>query len=131
MESIQSQLKDMLSEEDNLNGENNHKSAKVTYTEDITRWIEDMKFIFEWKKYFTSECSEQIKSFFHEKINFTCSNQHLILYIDMSVLKIKKKNRRKTKEKQGNDVSDIFTSDVVLYGKYELSIFLVKKFISM
>ena len=48
----------------------------------------------------------------------------------MSVSKIKK-NGRKTKEKQRNDVSDIFTSedmentsripDVVSYGKYELS----------
>ena len=50
----------------------------------------------------------------------------------MTVSKIKKKPRRKTKEKQRNDVSDIFTSedmeninipDVVSYGKYELSIF--------
>ena len=47
----------------------------------------------------------------------------------MSVSKIKK-NGRKTKEKQRNDVSDIFTSedmenipDVVSYGNYELSIF--------
>ena len=42
------------------------------YIEDITRWREHMKFIFEWKKYFTSEHSEQVKSFFHEKINFLC-----------------------------------------------------------
>ena len=49
----------------------------------------------------------------------------------MSVSKIKK-NGRKTKEKQRNDVSDIFTCvrkyltripDAVSYGKYELSIF--------
>ena len=26
--------------------------------EDITLWHEHMKFIFEWKKYFMSECSE-------------------------------------------------------------------------
>ena len=44
------------------------------YIEDITWWREDMKFIFEWKKYFTSECSERVKSFFHKKINFICSN---------------------------------------------------------
>ena len=52
----------------------------------------------------------------------------------MSVSKIKK-YRRKTKEKQRNDVVDLFTSedmeniyftlipDIVSYGKYELSIF--------
>ena len=54
----------------------------------------------------------------------------------MSVSKLKK-TRQKTKEKQRNDVSDIFTSedmenislvdpDVVSYGKYELSVFSVK-----
>ena len=44
-----------------------------------------MKFIFEWKKHFTSECSEQKKYFFHQKINFISSNQRV-----MSVSKIKK-----------------------------------------
>ena len=34
------------------------------YTEDITRGREDMKFIFSWKKYFTSERSERVKFFF-------------------------------------------------------------------
>ena len=46
-----------------------------------------MKFIYEWKNCFTSERS-----------------------IDISVSKIKK-TRRKTTEKQRNDVSDIFTSE--------------------
>ena len=51
----------------------------------------------------------------------------------MSVLKIKKK-RRKTKDKERNDVSDIFTSenmenislespDVVSYGKPKIRVF--------
>ena len=40
-----------------------------------------MKFIFEWKKYFTSECSEGVKSFFHEKINFICSSQCVIFFL--------------------------------------------------
>ena len=31
----------------------NHEAVK--YTKDITRWREHMKFIFEWKKHFTSE----------------------------------------------------------------------------
>ena len=57
------------------------------YVEDITRWREHMKFIYEWKNCFTSERS-----------------------IDISVSKIKK-SRRKTTEKQRNDVSDIFTSE--------------------
>ena len=51
------------------------------YTENITRWGEHMKFIFEWKKYFTSEHSEQVKSFFHEKINFICSSQRAIFFL--------------------------------------------------
>ena len=33
-----------------------------------------MKFIFEWKEDFTSEHSDRVKTFFHEKIN-------LILYV--------------------------------------------------
>ena len=40
-----------------------------------------MKFIFEWKKYFTNELSERVKSFFHEKVNFICSNQRLIFFL--------------------------------------------------
>ena len=40
-----------------------------------------MKFIFEWQKYLTSEHSEWEKSFFHEKINFICSNQHVIFFL--------------------------------------------------
>ena len=51
------------------------------YIEDITRWREHMKFIFEWKKYFTSERSKRVKSFFHEKINFICSSQRVIFFI--------------------------------------------------
>ena len=62
-----------------------------------------MKFIFEWKKYFTSERIERVKSFFHSKINFICSMQRVIFFL--------LQNRRKTKEKQRNDVSDIVTSE--------------------
>ena len=60
--------------------------------ENITRWRERMKFIFEWKKYFTSE---RIFFLLH---SYECFEN-------------KKKTRRKTKEKQRNDVSDIFTSE--------------------
>ena len=70
----------------------------ITFIEDITQWCEDMKFIFKWKKKFMSECIS--------------SNQHVIFfyYINMSVLKMKKTSW-KTKEKQKNDVSNIFTSE--------------------
>ena len=77
--------------------------------EDITRWRENMKFIFEWKNKFMSECSKRVKSFFHEKINFICSNQRVIFFLLHRYEN--KKTRRKTKEKQRNDVSDIFTSE--------------------
>ena len=68
-----------------------------------------MNFIFERKKYFTRSLRSLMQSFFHEKINFVCSNQCVILfyYIDMSVSKIKKQ----LDEKQRNDDSDIFTSE--------------------
>ena len=80
--------------------------------EDITRWREGMKFIFEWKKYFMSERSEWVKSFFHEKLNFVCSNQREIFFLLRRYECFEnKKTRRKIKEKQRNDVSDIFTSE--------------------
>ena len=56
----------------------------ITYTEYITQWLEHMKFIFSWKKYFTSEC------------------------FDMSVSKI---TLILPCLKQRNDVSDIFISE--------------------
>ena len=49
--------------------------------EDITQWHEHMKFIFEWKKYFASEPSKQVKSFFYKKINFICPSQHVIFFL--------------------------------------------------
>ena len=51
------------------------------YIEDITRWFEDMKFIFEWRKYFKSERSSLVKYFFHEKMNFISSNQRVIFFL--------------------------------------------------
>ena len=53
----------------------------INYIEDITQGCEDMKFIFEWKNYFTSECSERVKFFFHEKMNFISSSQHVIFFL--------------------------------------------------
>ena len=63
-----------------------------------------------------------MKSFFHKKINFICSNQRVILFLLHRYECFEnKKTRRKTKEKQRNDISDIFTSenipDLVSYGK--------------
>ena len=40
-----------------------------------------MKFIFEWKNYFTSERRKRVKSFFHEKINFISSSQRVIFFL--------------------------------------------------
>ena len=72
-----------------------------------------MKFIFEWKKYFTSEHSELMKSFFHEKINFICSNQCVIFFLLHRYEFSEKK--KKLDEKQRNNVSDIFTSEDMEY----------------
>ena len=100
----------------------------VVYREDIARWNEDMKFIFEWKKDFTCSLRSLVKSFFHEKINFISSNQRVIFYIlhRYECFEIKKNyllvifqysypplppTRRKTKENLRNDISDIFTSE--------------------
>ena len=59
-----------------------------------------MKFIFEWKNYFTKERSERVKSFFHEKINFICSNQRVIFFLlhryECFKIKIKMKNKGMT-----------------------------------
>ena len=76
----------------------------MLFIENITRWREHMNFIFEWKKYFIRSSRSLVKSFFHEKINFRCSSQRVIFFL-------LKKTRRKTKEKQKNCVSDIFTSE--------------------
>ena len=66
-----------------------------------------MRFIFEWKKYFKSEGSERVKSFFHEKINFICSSHGVIFFLLHRYECFKNKND----EKQRNGVSDIFTSE--------------------
>ena len=55
------------------------------------------------KKYFTSERSEQVKSFFHEKTNVICSNQRVIFFLlhryeCFENKKKTKKNKGKTKE---------------------------------
>ena len=77
---------------------------------DITQWHKHMKFIFEWKKYFTRECSEQVKSFFHVKISFICSSQWVVFFLlhryecFKITLILQCSNRR-------NDVSDIFITE--------------------
>ena len=46
------------------------------YIEDITRWSEDMNFMFEWQEqYLTSECSEPVRyCSCHENIKFISSS---------------------------------------------------------
>ena len=68
-----------------------------------------MKFIFEWKKYFTSEHSERAKSFFHKKINFI-SSCHRVIFLLLDRYECFE-NFEKMDEKQRNDVSDIFTCE--------------------
>ena len=43
-----------------------------SYIEDITRWCEHMKFIFEWKKYFISKRIEREDKLhmFNQRVNF-------------------------------------------------------------
>ena len=54
-----------------------------------------------------------VKSFFHKKINFMSSNQRVIFFLlnRYECFENKKKTRQKTKEKQRNDIRDIFTSE--------------------
>ena len=53
------------------------------YIEDITRWREDMNFIFEWQKqYFTNEHSSFVKyCFCHEKIKFISSSRRVMFFL--------------------------------------------------
>ena len=59
-------------------------NKRVKYIKDITRWREDMKFMFEWQQqYLTSERSERVRyCFFHENINFpSCSQRVMFFFI--------------------------------------------------
>ena len=83
-----------------------------------------MKFIFEWKKYFSSERSERVKYFFHEKKNFICSIQNVIFFLlhryecfGEKKTKMISKSVFILREKQRNEVGDIFTTEW-RYGKY-------------
>ena len=54
-----------------------------TYIEDITRWREDMNFMFEWQEqYLTSERSERVRyCSCYENIKFTSSNQRVMFFL--------------------------------------------------
>ena len=53
------------------------------YIEDITRWREDMNFMFEWqKRYLTSERSERVRyRFCHENIKFISLSQRVMFFL--------------------------------------------------
>ena len=53
------------------------------YIEDITRWREDMDFIFDWwKQYFTNERREWVKyCFHHENIKFHELQKHSLAIV--------------------------------------------------
>ena len=68
----------------------------MKFTEDITRWREDMNFIFEWQEqYPTSEQSEGVR-YCHENIKFISSSQRVmffLLYGETNSTKAKSGNR--------------------------------------
>ena len=53
------------------------------YIEDITRWREDMNFMFEWQEqYLTSERSERVRyCSCHENIKFISSSQRVMFFL--------------------------------------------------
>ena len=53
------------------------------YIEDITRWREDMNFMFEWQtQYLTSERSERVRyCVCHENIKFISSSQRVMFFL--------------------------------------------------
>ena len=55
------------------------ESPSNKYIEEIARWREHIKFIFSWKKDLFAALTHEI--FFHEKINFICSNQRVISFL--------------------------------------------------
>ena len=69
----------------------------VARTYEVYLWVE--------KKNFTSECSEKVKSFFHPKINFLCSNQRVIFfyYIDIHECFENKRTKWKQRKNKRND----------------------------
>ena len=54
-----------------------------SYIEDITRWREDMNFMFEWQEqYLTSERSERVRyCSCHENIKFISSSQRVMFFL--------------------------------------------------
>ena len=55
----------------------------VKYIEDITRWREDMNFMFEWQEqYLTSERSERVRyCSCHSNIKFISSSQRVMFFL--------------------------------------------------
>ena len=55
----------------------------IPYIEDITRWREDMNFMFEWQEqYLTSERSERVRyCSCHENIKFISSSQRVMFFL--------------------------------------------------
>ena len=55
----------------------------TAYIEDITRWREEMNFMFEWQEqYLTSERSDRVRyCFCHENIKFISSSQRVMFFL--------------------------------------------------
>ena len=58
-------------------------SYEMNYIEDITRWREDLNFMFEWQtQYLTSERSERVRyCVCHENIKFISSSQRVMFFL--------------------------------------------------
>ena len=57
------------------------------YIEDITRWREDMNFMFEWQEqYLTSERSERVRyCSCHKNIKFISSSQRVMFFLLLNI----------------------------------------------
>ena len=73
----------LQSKEKLTSGVVNNVAFKGKYIEDITRWREDMNFMFEWQEqYLTSERSERVRyCSCHENIKFISSSQRVMFFL--------------------------------------------------
>ena len=87
---------------------------KTYYIEDITRWREDMNFMFEWQEqYLTRSLRSLVRySSCHENIKFISSSQRVMFFLLYG-------ETNSTKAKGGNrDAIEDTTLTKVTYGKY-------------
>ena len=76
-------LRFLLTLEDKISGKGHFIDDSSEYIEDITRWREDMNFMFEWQQqYLTSERSERVRyCSCHENIEFISSSHRVMFFL--------------------------------------------------